>query len=499
MNPDMTSITTIPDRPLHDWLKTVHVAFVPGTMDAVLEEMIAGVLERFRAYGHTVQDRPTNETDILITTAPFGQNLNWRKSLTLTGRLRFKLDHNPTVFTVLHAQPQEFSAVLAWLEQALEKDPPDPEDFAFEGLAPKSFRVLLEQGRRGGPILALERILQAQTKSVRVQLLVGEEHPERVYHFDLVGAYPQSYGDDPFFYDDIVLRMVTTVSTHEVTDHEVVGELIPYSLWRSLQTPAAMRTAALEFGKRNFFTDMVHVKDLVRVPAVEEAVSNQYSEGCFATWEPRLDALIATITGSARPVDKDNITEDELAVLTDVRPGGVGAYVRYVEGKRNDPPSSEAVEMVAMDKLLPRVQIWVEGNGRKEVPVVRSKLHGHRGVAAYDPAFVEYVPLSAPYFHYLVSCATEAQAHAVQDAFARSQILRNPTDPRQLAFTILPGHGLVIIEKWQEHKAPFQLIWEAMDSGQLQIDSHVPQGPFHYEPGKDGRLVLVEDWLVNAG
>jgi len=206
--------------------------------------------------------------------------------------------------------------------------------------------VLIEQGLRGGPILALERVVQAQAKGLHILLVVGDDSPDEVYHFDLVGAYPRSYADDPLFYDDIVLRTVTTVSTHEVTDHQVVGELIPYDVWQSLDTPEAMRVAALELGKRNFFTDMIKINELVQVPAVESSVASQYSEGCFATWEPRLNALIATITGSARPVDKDNITENELAILTGVRPNGFGAFVRHVETKRNDSPSSEAVEMM---------------------------------------------------------------------------------------------------------------------------------------------------------
>jgi hypothetical protein len=133
---------------------------------------------------------------------------------------------------------------------------------------------------------------------------------------------------------------------------------------------------------------LVRVADLVQVPVVNAAVAEQYSEGCFATWEPRLGALIATITGSARPVDKDNITEDELAVIVGVRPDGKGALIRHVEGKRNDPPSSEAVEMMAMDEPLPKLELKLDsqhGETAFQVPVARSKLHGHRGVATFHP------------------------------------------------------------------------------------------------------------------
>jgi hypothetical protein len=122
--------------------------------------------------------------------------------------------------------------------------------------------------------------------------------------------------------------------------------------------------------------------------------------------------------------------------------------------------------------------------------VLRSKLHGHRGIAAYDPDHVEFVPLSPPYYHYLVSCATDAQARGIQEAFARAESLQNPTDPRPVAFTVLPGHGVMIVEKWVAGKAPFQVIWEHMDAGYLQVHRRVPQGPVTFVPGADGRMLV---------
>jgi len=59
-----------------------------------------------------------------------------------------------------------------------------------------------------------------------------------------------------------------------------------------------------------------------------------------------------------------------------------------------------------------------------------------------------------------------------------------------VVFTVLPGHGLVMVEKWQAGKAPFQLIWEYMDAGILEIEPRVPQGRFTYEPQADGRYHL---------
>jgi hypothetical protein len=338
-------MSTLPEKIInnqfiHSWLHKTHVCFVPGEpVTPLAQEIIDNTLEQFRLIGNTVQTTPDDDTDILLTTAPFGEPISWRKSPTFVGRMKFKLSHSPTVYTLVHAMPEEFGMMLEHFEKVLANDEPDPADFIFPGLAPHAYQVLFNQGKRGGPIMALERVVQAQAKSIHILLLVGDEEPQRIYHFDLVGGYPQSEAEDhQAFYQDIVLRMVTTVSTHEINIHKVVGETIPRYVWESLYTPAAMHNAALELGKRNFFTEMVRIDDLVHIPAVHDAVASQYSEGCFATWEPTLGGLITTVTGSARPVDKSSITEEDLAIIVGVRPDGQGAQVRHVEGKRNAPP-----------------------------------------------------------------------------------------------------------------------------------------------------------------
>ncbi|MCL4394589.1 MAG: hypothetical protein M1482_07275 [Chloroflexi bacterium] len=477
----------------HDWLRKLNVAFVPGPDASALKDVVDGVLQSFRIMGHRVDDRPNEETELILTTARFGEAVGWRQAPLFSARRRFNLRRTPTIYSLVKIHPTEFHHLLARFEEILKKAPPDRADYDFPGLSPQAYRVLFEQGRRGGPLLALERLVQAQAKSIHVLLVVADERPEAAYHFDLVGAYPKSETRDiEAFYADIVLRIVTTLSTHEVTQHQVVGDAIPRATWKSLDAPKAMCVAARELGQLNFFTDMVRISDLAHVPVVNDAVASQYSEGCFATWDPILAGLVATVTGSARPVDKGSITEDDLAVLVGVREGGLGVLVRHVEGQPNDSPSSESVEMMQVDNQLPRIELDRSWNNLTSVPVIRSKLHGHRGVAAFDPSRVEFVPLDPPYYHYLVSCATAAQAQGITAAFARSVALQNPNDPRQIVFTVLPGHGAVIAEKWVSGMRPFQVVWESMEAGILQVASRIPQGPMSYVPAADGRMVLQE-------
>ncbi|KAA3643027.1 MAG: tetratricopeptide repeat protein [Chloroflexi bacterium] len=494
----MTLSTSEPTiKQTHPWLRAMSIAWVPGKdVTPLAAQSAEKLLGHFEALGHSSVDTPDEDTDIILTTAPYGQDLGWREALLFMSRRRFGIKGKaPTIYTMVHLTNQEFDDAIAHYDQALAKDPLDPEDYTFPGLSEASYNVLVEQGERGGAILSLQRQMQAQAKSVRILLLVGDDAPERIYHFDLVGAYPTSeyaWGEEAF-YNDAVLRIVTTESTEEVTKYEVVGDALPRSEWDQMTTPEAMAVAGREVGQRNFFTNMIRVNELVNVPAVNDAIASQYSEGCFSTWEPLIGGLVATVTGSARPVDKGAITENDLAVIVGVKPDGFGAQVRQVENKQNDPPSSEAVEMYDMDTLLPRIKL---GNGwdvQAEVPVVRSKLHGHRGVESFDPTKVEFVPLEPPYYHYLVSCATGAQAEGIKGAFSRAECLLNPDDPRQVAFTVLPGHGVMIVEKWQAGKVPFQTIWEYMDEGALVIDKHVPQGVMTFKQDADGLMHLHED------
>jgi hypothetical protein len=476
-------------KEVHAWLRQIQLFYYPGTQTPLIKLVSEKLLAAFEQHGHILQEKPNAETDVLLTTACYGDLISWRKALMFTGRIRFKLPHTPRTITLVHIKPKELDNILTHFESALAKDPFDRGEFEFEGLADAAPDVLVEQGRRGGPMLSLIRLLQSQLKCIRLLLFVGDEMPEKVFHIDLVGAHPYtdySIGEDSF-YEDIVLRTTTYESTFEVTKHQVTGDLIPADVWQELPTVAAMTRAGQEMGKRKFFTDMLRIVDLVPVPGLNDAIADQYSEGCFATWDPHLPALIATVTGSARPVDKGNISPSDLAAITDIRPDGLGAQVRHVAGGENISPSSEAVEMIDMDNVLSKVHI---PDYEYEVPVVRSKLHGHRGVNAYNPAYVEFVPMDTPYYHYLVSCATEAQARGIKAAFGRAESLQNPDDPRLVAFTILPGHGVVITEKWAGGKQPFELIWEYMDAGYLQIDRLVPQGMIHYKQEPNGLMVL---------
>ncbi len=472
--------------PTHTWLKQLTVTHIPGPSTPLSEQVASDLMEYFAAEGHSTPQQPSPETEVILTTARLGEPLGWREALMFTARRRYALKHVPTVFTVVHATTQQFSDWMGKVENVLqggeEAAPP------FAGIPETASHTLHQQGKRGGVIMYLLRIVQIQTKCIRVLLVVGDEKPESAYLFDLVGAHPRIRFSDPeTFYKDIATRILTAASTEEITSHETVEPPITRDKWESLASIEEMTRASHELGRRDFFTEMIKVAQVAEIPGFSDAISQQYSEGCFATWEPRINGLLTTITGSARPVRKENITDKDLAVIVGIKPQRDGALIRKVEGHPNHPPSSEAVEMIGMDVPLPRLTL---ANGAK-VPVIRSKLHGHRGVRSFDQTRVEYVPVPESYLYYPVSCSTDAQYRAVQEAFSSSQALQNPNDPRQIVFTVLPGHGVVIVEKWVQDKSAFQTIWEAMDRREIEITNDIPQGPFIYEI-KGERATIAE-------
>jgi len=462
--------------PTHTWLKQLTVSYLPGPSTPLANRVASDLTEYLHHEGHTIQERPSADTDVILTTARLGEPLGWREAFMFTARRRYGLNHVPTVFTIVHATHRQFNDLLSEAESILKNGIESTPRFA--GIPETASRTLYQQGKRGGAIMYLLRIIQLQIKSIRVLLVLGDENPDSAFVFDLVGAHPQISNNGPeAFYKDIVTRIVTAASTQEITSHRIVKPDVKREVWDDLPTIQYMAQASQELGKRDFFTEMIHVSDVAEIPGFSDAISQQYSEGCFATWDVHIDGLVTTITGSARPVRKENITDKDLAIIVGIKPEHDGALIRQVEGHPNHPPSSEAVEMIGMDMKLPRITL---SNG-SQVPIIRSKLHGHRGVRSFNRDRVEYVSVPESYLYYPVSCSTDAQYRAVQEAFSSSLALNNPEDPRQIVFTVLPGHGVVIVEKWAEGKKPFQVIWEGMDQKDIEISNDIPQGPFAFQ------------------
>jgi len=130
---------------------------MPGPNNDSLNGIMDPLLAKLETLGHTVLDQLHGQIDLLLTSACFGQPVSWRQALMFSARRRFGLERAPTVVTLLKADKGEIDQAMERLTAGLGSERPSPEMFAAAGLAPESWRVLLEQGRRGGPILSLLR------------------------------------------------------------------------------------------------------------------------------------------------------------------------------------------------------------------------------------------------------------------------------------------------------------------------------------------------------
>ncbi|MBI4770049.1 MAG: hypothetical protein HY784_06455 [Chloroflexi bacterium] len=327
-------------------------------------------------------------------------------------------------------------------------------------------------------------MLQGQAKSIRVMAVIGDEggRPLRAIHYDLAGAHPTTDASDlPAFAEETGRRILTAVCAHEVNDHETLPAPLSMALWDSLTTPEAMIQAVKDFTRFGFFTTPIAIEKILGYRGgIGEAIAAQYSEGCYAVYEPRISGLITTATGSSRLVDKRRISRDDQAIVMGVKPDRGGARVMQVEGRGTVLPSVEAVEMMGICEAVAYSRPDQVGE-MTHATSARAILHGHLGVAAYDPNLVEVVSLEPLYYEYLVSCGNGALAHGTAGAFSRSAALREASDPRGLVFLEQPGHGVVIVEKWTDRPQPFSVIREALESGQLRMTMQVPQGPIHWQ------------------
>jgi len=221
-------------------------------------------------------------------------------------------------------------------------------------------------------------------------------------------------------------------------------------------------------------------------------ISAQFSEGCYAAFDLDIPGLVTTASGSSRLVDKRSVGRGDQSIVVGIKPERDGTIVRRVEGMDSIMPSVEAVEMMGICQAVPG-RLWRNSRGETvRAPAVRSILHGHVGVAAFNPDHVECASLDPLFYRHLVSCGTGELANATAAAFARSEALRDPSDPRTVVFLEQPGHGVVVVEKWLEDKSAFDAIYECVAEGHLRVAMQVPQGAVRWEPSTTpgGRRML---------
>ena len=482
---------------LHPWIRPISIAYMPGDSTPALELASSALLDWLRDAGCTVTQLPDSSTDLIMTTRRFGDNVSREQALFFNAKRQYRLSQRPQVLTMVDVPELEYQALVKHFTEVAQLPEEEAGRIQYSGLGPQAADIISHQARRGGPDLAIARLLQGQMLSIRVMALRTQAgRPYRAMHMDLAGAHPVTDATDlEVFAEDAGARVLTAVCATEVNHHSFVDDPVPAKLWESLSSPDAMIRAGSMFTQFGFFTTPLYIEKLLGYRGISDAISAQFSEGCYAVFEPDIPGLLTTATGSSRLVDKRSISRLDQAVVVGTRPDHEGAMVRPVTGMDRVVPSVEAVEMMGLCERVPKHSHLNSHGLPVTVPNVRAILHGHLGVAAFDADKVEAVMLDPLYYTQLVSCGTGALAEGTATAFARSQSLKDLGDPRRVIFLEQPGHGVMVVEKWPaqaDGSRPFETIHEYLSSGVLQMTLDIAQGPVHWEmaAGSDGRTLM---------
>lgn len=488
---------------LHPWAAPISLAYLPRDLTPALSAVAEAIFAWLREAGCTVTTEPNQDTDLIVTTARYGENVTRDEALLFHAKRRYRLSRRPQILTLVDIPEPDYQAWMAHFTRLAEL--PEAEAFQdrYAGLGPQAAEVIAHQARRGGPVLAISRLLQAQMLSIRLMAVrTVNGQPYRALHFDLAGARPVSDATNlEAFGAEAGARLIAAVCAHEVNSHIIESGSIDAEAWAQLEGPDAMVRAGVMFTEYGFFTTPFYVEKLLGYRGISDAISAQFSEGCYAVYEPDIPGMLTTATGSSRLVDKRSITRQDQAVVVGIKPGRDGAIVRPVEGIPTVVPSVEAVELMGLCQAVPVHPRRNRHGDLVQVPNVRAILHGHLGVEAFDPRHVEVVRLEPLFYSQLVSCGTGALANGTAVAFASSEALRSLEDPRRVVFLEQPGHGVLVAEKWlpgDKPGQPFDLIRHALEVGYLRMSYDIAQGPVHWVPAATGDDALCRRVLASS-
>lgn len=455
-----------------------------------LDRAAHAMLDWLREQGCTIEAQPSNATDMILTTALYGSPIDRDDALFFQAKRRYGLNRRPTVWTMMAIRESDYQRWIDHFAELAQYPENAKPTFEYPGLGPQAVEVLMRQARRGGPEVAISRLLQCHVKSLRIMALRIDDadQPICAMHYDLAGAHAITpAGDLDVFAQDAGYRLLTASCAREVNQHVFAPDVLPRSVWNELHTPDDLLRAGPAFTEYGFFTTPVSIEKLLGFRGVGDAISSQYSEGCYGAYDPDVNALITTATGSSRLVDKRWISRSDQALVVDLKPERDGVIVREVEGMGKVVPSVEAVEMMSICRAVAKQNVINRSGEGVEVPLSRAILHGHLAVADYDPAYVERAQLDDLYYAHLVSCGTGPLARATSAAFGRSATLNNIDDPRKVVFLEQPGHGAMLIEKWVPGTRAFETTHAYLRAGHLRMTMDVPQGPVEW------RTVAAED------
>jgi hypothetical protein len=455
-------MTGLPDRPavrldeLPWWRPlVVQIAGRPHPDDTALGVFVRQLTAAFEEQGHDVVESSHGDVDLLL------------------------------IVTHIPAGPQPLP------DRVPEQSPPLSARICGElGLRVGSRRtVVLAQvterlaNLRHTEAVEIGRTVMARTAAPRV-VLVDRDGREATL-FTLEGGHPTETGRPA---DGIRDRLVTAACARDVGDrYDVVRGALPAAAWAASPAPGHLAAAGRRMDRLGLLPEPVridrYVSDGLASLYREYLGWKRLSEGMLFLYDPGLDAVVVTASGSG-DVDKRDLREDEVTV---VHPRSRGDRLRVLAPEGIDPkgPSVETWEVCALLSSVPTVRLgrsaaghWVlDPDGERTAPLIRGGVHAHVGVGRADAEVIESVPPDRELYPYGFGCGTDLMADVAAHTVARSQAVNDPADPRLYVRWPMLYHGEMAVELWKPGlpERPLQGLLDAYAHAVHYTPDHVDQ------------------------
>ncbi|KUH39024.1 MULTISPECIES: hypothetical protein [Streptomyces] len=284
-------------------------------------------------------------------------------------------------------------------------------------------------------------------------------------------------------------RLVTAACARQVAeDYDTVRDAITAEAWEAGGTPERLAAAGRRMGELGLLSPPLRVSDFV-----SEQLADMYeiymgvrgfSEGMLFAFDPELDCLVVSASGSW-DVDKRALTREQVVAVEPRLADGRRLRVLAPSGVLPMQPSVETWEVCALMESCPTVRVakdpsgtWVlDPNGEREVPLIRAGVHAHVGVTSSDDAVIETVEPDREEFPYGFGCGTDLTVELARNTVRRSRAVNDPGDPRAYVRWPLLYHGEMAVELWKPGlpSQPFQGLLDLYGTAVRFTPDDVPQ------------------------
>ncbi|GAA1958603.1 hypothetical protein [Catenulispora subtropica] len=308
-------------------------------------------------------------------------------------------------------------------------------------------------------VVQLARVLMARVGAPKTLFLYPDPETGQILEATLCtmeGGHPSVTRD---IVRDIRDRLVAVACATEVNDRlDQVPAAVQPASFDAARSPRVLAAAGRRMGRLGLLPPPHRVSDYVSVgmaAAYQRYLGIKgFSEGMMFVYDPDLQALVVTASGSFE-VDKRDLKPEDVVVVDHQLDGG-RLRVLSVAGAAVKGPSVEAWEVCSLMAAAPKIRVskdaggvWrPDPEGTVEVPAVRGGLHAHVGVDEADETLIESIAPDRAAYPYGFGCGTDLMVDVAAATVRRSQAINDAEDKRSYVRWPMLYHGEMALELW---------------------------------------------------